>query len=172
MDDAADATEKERQEFFIASSAMAGKRTYLSSLKHFNLKVENNWFTNNGTQADTTHQIKLNGELVPHSIYMVPPPKNTSKVSYTLARKYAVLRMSAGIPITDDRNDPPGSPLTFEVLGDGKSLWKSKPITERDTFQTCEIIIEKVNVLTLQVYCPGGNNSHAHATWIEPILVE
>ena len=65
----------------------------------------------------------------------------------------------------------PATALTFEVLGDGKSLWKSKPVAKLDMYETCELKIDKVKTLTLRVSCPGPN-TFARAMWYEPILVE
>jgi len=80
-------------------------------------------------------------------------------------------KASVGIPTMGDRTAIPGSALTFEVLGDGKSLWKSKPINKRDVFEECEISLDKVKVLTLRVHCPGVND-WADGVWFEPFVVE
>ena len=113
----------------------------------------------------------MGGSHASHSIYMVPPAKNAAQVSYPLAGRWTGFRTTVGIPAIDDRTDPPGSALTFEVFADGKSVWKSEPVTKREEFQNCEISVEKVKVLTLRVSCPEAN-AHAHAVWFEPILVE
>jgi hypothetical protein len=168
MDDAAGATEKEQQEFHINSAFMFGKKAYLVTLKHFDVKAHA--FTNNGTQEDGT-KLTLNGELAPHSIYLHPPEKGLSQVSYPLGGKWTGFRATIGTPNVDGKNEDPRSPLTFEVVGDGKSLWKSEPVTKIDKFQTCTINVEKVKTLTLKVHCPD-NNGWAWVFWIEPILAE
>jgi F0F1-type ATP synthase membrane subunit b/b' len=170
MDEAAAATEKELLEFQITSGLMFGKRIYLVALKHFDVKVDNRWaFANNGT-ADG-EKIKIDGRLIPHSINFVPPEKGIGEVSYPLAGKWTVFRATIGVPKTRDKAEDPHSSLTFEAVGDGKSLWKSEPVSKLDTFQTCTINIDKVKTLTLRVHCPGSNG-WAATCWIEPILVE
>jgi hypothetical protein len=171
MDDAAGATEKEQQEFQLSSAVLFGKRTYLVALKHFDLKVENNSsFANNGTWNDKV-KLKLNGELVPHSIFLHPPPKGSSQVKYPLAGKWSAFRVTVGVPKIEDNAENPASALTFELLADGKSLWKCEPVTKLDTFQSCTLKVDKVKVLTLLVHCSDKAN-WAHAVWFEPILAE
>jgi len=57
------------------------------------------------------------------------------------------------------------------VLGDDKSLWKSEPVTKLDTFQACDVRVERVKVLTLVVHA-ADSSTHARAVWLEPVLVE
>jgi hypothetical protein len=170
LDDAAGATEKEQREFHFSSALLFGKRVYLVALKQFDVKVWNNTFANNGTFEGTV-KIKLNGEFVPHSIFLHPPDNGFSQVKYPLGGKWTVFRATIGVPKINDKHLDPQSPLTFEVLGDDKSLWKSEAVAKMDTFQTCEITIEKVKTLTLRVHCPD-KNGWGCAYWFEPILVE
>jgi hypothetical protein len=170
-DAAAEATEKEQQKFQLEAALLFGKRTYLVALKHNDLKDEKNWFTDNGTQTGTGIKIKRDGQPVPHSVHMYPPGKGAAEIHYLLAGKWTALRTSVGVPKIEDNAEPPASQLAFEVVGDGKSLWKSEPVTKLDTFQTCELNVTKIKILTLLVHCPGENH-WARAFWFEPILAE
>lgn len=171
LDAEAAAAEKEWHEAVVSSALLIDKKTYLVSLKHFDLKVENKWFTNNGTAPDSKAKLKMNGEYVPHSIFVAPQSKSAAQVRYSLGGRWAAFRASVGTPTIEEKTYPPSSPLTFEVLGDGKSLWRSKPVTQLDTFQTCELNVTNVKTLTLLVHCPDANN-WARAVWFEPILIE
>jgi hypothetical protein len=169
MDDAAGATEKEQGEFKFSSALLFGRRAYLVLLKHFDVKPS---FANDGYAHVFGKQlIKLDGEPVPHSIFAHPPDKGYSQVSYPLGGKWTGFRSSIGVPKHEENKNDPNSPLTFEVIGDGKSLWKSEPVTKRDTFQKCTINVEKIKTLTLRVHCENSS-SYAWAFWFEPILVE
>jgi hypothetical protein len=171
LDDSIEAIEKEQQEFRLLSAIQFGKRTYLAALKHFDLKVDNSSsFANDGTW-DGKFKFKLNGEPAPHSIFLHPPPRGTSQVKYPLAGKWFAFRVTVGVPKIEDNGENPASALTFELLADGKPLWKSDPVTQLDTFQTCTLKVEKVKVLTLQVHCPDKSD-WARAVWFEPILAE
>ncbi|MDB5307221.1 MAG: hypothetical protein JWO38_1423 [Gemmataceae bacterium] len=164
QDAAAEVVEREREEFLVTSALMLGRKKYLVTLKHFNLKVHcDTCFTNNGTRGG--EPFKLKGEPVPHSIFLHPPPRGASQVSYNLAGKSKAFRAIVGVLAK------PVSPPWFEVLGDDKSLWKSSPVDKADTFQTCTVKVEKVKVLTLLVHCTGEDN-FAWAVWFEPVLIE
>ncbi|MCE9565097.1 MAG: NPCBM/NEW2 domain-containing protein [Planctomycetes bacterium] len=171
-DAAAETIEKEQRAFQLSSLLMFGKRTFLVGLKHSDLRVENaTGFSNNGTDALSKTKLKLDGMLIPHSIYLVPPPNGYSEVTYPLKGKPTAFRVTVGVTrIGEDAGDP-GTPLVFEVLGDGKPLWKSKPIPKLDVYESCELPLEKVQKLTLRVIC-DGRNTLARAVWYEPILVE
>jgi hypothetical protein len=175
QDDAASATEKEQQESQVSSAILFGKRTFLTTLKHFDVKVWDNTFANNGTyrtfDSGGTIKVKMNGEYVPNSIFLIPQVNDSSQVRYPLGGKWTVFRAAIGIPKVSDKQGDPSTPLTFEVLGDDKSLWKSEPVTKMETYQTCTINVEKVKTLTLRVHCPG-HNGWAASYWFEPILVE
>jgi hypothetical protein len=168
MDDAANTVEKEQGEFKLSSEVAIGKRAYLVSLKEFDLKAD--IFTNNGIHGNDV-KLKLNGELASHSILLHPYVKGSSQVSYPLDGKWTVFRATIGIPNPDGENEGPRSPITFEVVADGKSLWKSEPVLNIDEFQTCTLNVEKVKTLTLRTHCPGSN-FWAWAYWFDPIIVE
>jgi hypothetical protein len=165
MDDAAGAAEKERLGFHLDSAAAFGKRTYLSAIAPSDVRVWGDTFEKDSARY------KMNGTPVPHSIFMHPFVRSDSTVSYVLPPKAAVFRASVGVPKWDNNVDDPATALTFEVLGDGKSLWKSEPIAKRDTFQTCTLSLEKVKKLTLRVNCPG-ELANAHAVWFAPYVAE
>lgn len=172
-DAAAEAVEKEQTKFNLDASLLFGKRAYLASLKHFDVKAHENWFTNDGTVAGSGGKKRplLNGGSSANSLYMVPFDSGTAQVKYTLGGKATALRATVGVPKFADTTAEPASAVTFEVVGDEKSLWKSKPITKTDEFQLCEVSVEKVKVLTLKVHCEKSYD-WARAMWLEPIVTE
>jgi hypothetical protein len=107
-DAAASAADKEQQKFQLDSTLILGKRTYLVTLKHTGLKVENpTGFYNNGTDALSGTKLKLNGELIPHGIFLVPPPNGFSEVSYPVAGRSGAFQATVGVTrIGDDAGDP------------------------------------------------------------------
>lgn len=163
-DTRAEETEKEQQKVVTDAALRFGKRTYLGALKAFDVKTYNNLFEKD------TDRFKIRGEPVPHSLFMHPTTRSFATVSYALAGKATLFHAVVGIP-KQERINEPASALTFEVMGDGKSLWKSEPVKTRDAFQTCVIKVEKVKTLTLRVHCPDDQAS-AHAVWFGPFVVE
>jgi hypothetical protein len=172
FDGEAAAAEEELRKFLVDSAVLADRKTYLVSLKHFNVKSENRWFANNGTAPVANNRpLELRGKLVPHSIFLHPATRGVAEVSYNLDAKWAVIRTTVGIPKIEPAGKPPASPLTFEIVGDGKSLWRSDPAKKVNDLQLCDVRIEGVKVLTLRVHCPKSNAA-ARAVWYEPVLVE
>ena len=103
-----------------------------------------------------------------HALSLHPPEKGTSKVAYNATHYYHVFRGTAAI---DDSAGKAASPLTFAVVGDGKTLWKSRPLQQAGDREDCTIIISGVEVLELRVYCPGKRDK-AHAVWLAPRFLE
>jgi hypothetical protein len=167
MDAAAGTTEKEQQEFNFSSAIQFRKRTFVSSLKPFDIRA----FTDKTYAFEKdSDKYKMNGEIIPHSLFMHPDGKGEASVSYTLTGKMVAFRASIGIPKYLDPQQNPASPITFDILGDGKSLWKSEPVTTIDAFQTCLVNLDKVKTLTLRVSCKDFH--WAHAVWFGPIVIE
>ena len=57
----------------------------------------------------------------------------------------------------------------FIVRGDGRVLWKSKPVFKGSKTQRCSVKIDRFDVLELAVHCPG-HNAYAHSVWLESIV--
>ena len=171
-DAAAEAVEKEQRRFAFEAALQYGKRTYLSTLKPFDVRVQHNPFTSNGTlrAGKNETKFKVNGNFVPHSLLTHPPERDSAQVRYSINGNWTAFRASVGVPTIDEERSPE-SALTFEVLGDGKSLWKSEPVTQRDVFQTCTLRIEKVKVLALQVHCADGYR-WGRGVWVEAVIIE
>jgi hypothetical protein len=72
-------------------------------------------------------------------------------------------------------DDSPGSfgALVFEVRGDDKVLWASRPVRRQSRFQECRVSVRGVKVLELRVYPPTGSilpPHGGHAVWFDPYV--
>ncbi|WP_171469498.1 NPCBM/NEW2 domain-containing protein [Frigoriglobus tundricola] len=170
-DEAAEAAENEQREFRFTSALAFGKRTHLASLRHYDLKCSNGWFSNNGVCPNKKVKYQVNGEFAPHSIFLHPPTKGTGQVKYPLGGSWTALRATVGVPKIEDNAGHPASALTFEVLGDGKSLWKSEPVTRWNEYQSFAVKVEKVKTLTLLVHS-ADQAEWARSVFVEPVLFE
>ena len=95
-----------------------------------------------------------------------------SFVEYDLPpRKFLKLRGKVTINDTaDDYRAIHGmKPLIFKIVGDGKEIWKSKPILKLCEIDAFEVELRGVRKLKLLVEC-SDDYSHAHALWIDPIM--
>ena len=63
----------------------------------------------------------------------------------------------------------PRTPLVFEIQGDGRLLWESRPMGQKGDHQACTVSVQGVDELTLLIDCPGPENWGLGA-WIEPRL--
>jgi hypothetical protein len=125
-------------------------------------------------------KVTFQGKKPEHALSAHPPRKGVSYVAYVLKGEYRTLRATAAIMEVNPTEaariaaEPffmgePASPLTFRVIGDGKVLWESRPLQKCGDSQRCNVSIEDVNLLELEVSCPGLN-SYCWAAWIEPAL--
>ena len=60
--------------------------------------------------------------------------------------------------------------LIFQVVGDDKVIWNSKPIQAKGDSQDCWVKVEGIDVLELRVVCPGSH-AWAHAVWLDPYVL-
>ncbi len=103
------------------------------------------------------------------------PGRNTfSRAVFKLDRQYRTLKTAAAIPERPSqyevrRQGNPATPLVFSVLGDGRTLWKSEPLSRKGAYVKVDVPLEGILLLELRVNCPGANN-WAVAAWHEPIL--
>eukprot|EP00941_MAST-03F_sp_MAST-3F-sp1_P000038 g38.t1 len=138
--------------------------------------------------------ICVQGKKRKKSILMLPPAGGTTCRCYRLGKKFDTFVVSVGLndsafekknveeekKIGDEskrENDDPLSKLTsikvnvsFEVKGDGKSLWKSNDVTARKQMEQCSIKVVDIELIELIVNCKGSNEI-AHAIWIDPALI-
>lgn len=164
-DTAAEAVEKEQTKFQTDAAVQFGKRTNLAALKAFDVKVEQAAYFKAG------FTLKTDSGSIPQCVFLHAPARGSSQVSYPLAAKWSALQTSVGIPNPNQGGAKISSPVTFEILGDGKVLWKSEPVTEFDAIQTTQVRVTGVKTLTLRTSCPA-HNGWAQAHWLEPILAE
>ena len=147
---------------------------YLSDLKETRHEV---WeyhpgfgFGTNGKFLDgkVEKPIVLGGMPSPKGILAHPKTNGVSRVIYDLkGRQYKYFEATIGV--NDERRYGPHTPLIFEVLGNGKLLWQSKPVARWGQPQPCSIALPQISELELRVRCPG-DASFAFAVWCEPKL--
>jgi tRNA A-37 threonylcarbamoyl transferase component Bud32 len=108
----------------------------------------------------------VRGEPSPHGIFMHPPPAGAgpASLSYRLDRKFAAFHATVSI---NDGVPGADSPCTFTVRGDGRVLWRSRPVSTQADTQACAVSVQGVDELTLEVTAAGDPRG-AHAVWVEP----
>ena len=135
-------------------------KLYLSDLNEFGwagFAFHNNW---EGT---------ANGVKYTKAVFMHPPRDGSSRIKYRLNNLDAYA-FEAKVAILDSVPAGSATPLTFQVVGDGKVLWSSKLIQAKGDTQDCRVPVEGIDVLELRVVCPGPH-SYAHAVWLDPYVL-
>jgi NPCBM/NEW2 domain-containing protein len=115
----------------------------------------------------------VNGNESPNGLSMCPNSNTYAEAKYRLGK--AAKTFLASVALNDSAGGAglaPGvgripTPLIFQVVGDSKLLWKSKPVDVSRSVQECKVDVSAVNVLELRVACPGSY-VNAQAVWLEP----
>ena len=113
------------------------------------------------TDPEDTDTYDVNG------IGLHPPRAGSSFARYRLDGKYR--RFDGSVAINDTAGGAAQSALLFQVIGDERVLWQSKPIRFWKIFERFDIDVRGVDELELRVICPGHMHN-AHAVWLEPAL--
>src|SRR5262249_55665562 len=156
---------------------------YVSDMEEFDVQVAEGppgvqRFAKNGNlglgEGDPRYdygRIRVNGKNSPHGLSMNPHAQGHASVKYELRKRARTFLASVALDDSAGGSDlPPGvgeipTPLTFQVLGDGKTLWQSKPVNIARDVQEYKIDVSGVEVLELRVLCPGSGDN-AYAVWL------
>jgi hypothetical protein len=146
-------------------STAKGAGTFLSDLKEESVSVGYGNFTKKGERYPDS-RIKVNGADSPNGLYMHPPKNGASRIAYTIGKAYRTFKASVAL---DDSAASSDVGVIFKVIGDGKTIWESKPIKQVRKTEECSISVAGIQKLELFVDCPGVN-WQARAVWVEPQL--
>jgi hypothetical protein len=147
------------------------RKVYLSDLPEFDTGgFPAFWgFGKNGDLGDTWHnRLKADAHSYSKGLGMHPAEHTYSRVKYRI-EPAEVFQALAGMD--DSASATLQGDFFFEVVGDGQTLWKSKPVRDRGQFQNCRVSVKGVQVLELRVYAPSSGGNHGgHAVWLDPYI--
>jgi NPCBM/NEW2 domain len=111
--------------------------------------------------------IAYKGKSSPHNLWAGPPESNSSShLAYQLDSGFRTMHGDVGIC---GANQVAFTPITFRIVGDGKTLWTSTPVQKSEISISFRVSVSKVKKLELFVDCPGIYN-FAWALWLDPLL--
>ena len=110
-------------------------------------------------------KIRVGGKPFLHGLGTHPLSNSGASVTYDIGGKFS--EFTGGVAI-DDRKRA-ATPLTFEIIGDGRQIWISRPVQRGGMPQAFKVSVKRIKRLTLIVRCPGHNGT-AWAVWLDPKL--
>ena len=154
-----------------ASTLQTEDVVFLATLQEKNVRVLDKFFRKDGfVNCSGLFPIVVGGVRCPNSLFTHPAAHTFASVSYDLDRPYKQFLARVGIPALAPNQKDPTAPLTFEVIGNGKSIWKSTPLAKQGAIQDCAVNMLGVKQLALRVDNPGLS-TWAHPVWLEPRLI-
>ncbi len=159
-----------RLERFMTDEAQWNKQ-FLCDMMEFDTKVGYGQLGKAGKlgygDSGPSTPVLFNGGSAPKALSLHAVSNGSATVKYRLDKKSSVFKSTIGLHESEEVTK---TPLTFEVLGDGKSLWKSKVIKGPRQTDACLLDVSQVDVLELRVHCPGDFHA-ARAIWFDPHLL-
>lgn len=113
-------------------------------------------------------QIVSGGTLCMHGISMHPPANGKAFATFVLTEEFRESTFTTEVGINDDVEGST-SPLVFSLLADGNEVWSSQSIQQRNSRDSCEVVLSSVRTLQLEVTC-ADSNACAHAVWLDTQL--
>ena len=74
-------------------------------------------------------------------------------------------KFTAVVGIDDDVKSASAEPVEFQVIGDGKQLWKSGPVKPGEAGKKIELDLHGIKTLLLMVHNAGESINYQHADW-------
>lgn len=145
-------------------------RVFLSDLEEFDVRSGPWSFSKNGQLGDPENKIiQVNGYRSAKGLSMHPPDGGDyASACFRLGKQASLFRSEVAL---NDSTNLVVSAAVFEVWGDGKQLWQSKPVNQTRHSHRCRVDVSAVDVMELRVMSTGSHVG-LHAVWYEPRLLE
>jgi endo-alpha-N-acetylgalactosaminidase len=127
------------------------------------LSITHGWRQPEMNRAFTGKGLSIAGKHYPKGIGM---PTN-SEIEFEIEGVYETF--SAAVGVDDEFNSADGS-VEFVLEGDGKELWRSKPLKKVDGATPVKVSVKGIQKLKLLVRRPEGQSGRAHADWVDAKL--
>lgn len=112
--------------------------------------------------------IEIDGIPYPHGLGLHPPDSGFASVSYRLGGEFNTF--VSGVAVNDHQTEVRGT-VVFLIIGDGRVLWRSRPMNSYGQAQFCNVPVKNVDVLELRTQC-AGTSFGTHAVWLDPHVAQ
>jgi NPCBM/NEW2 domain len=152
----------------ILALVLAGQvpAIYLDDLQEVDYKVSHGQLGKHGSYGFGVAEVQFDGKTYNHAISAHPSANGMSWVVYEVNRSNLVFKGKVAL---GDAGEKPESPVSFAILGDGKPLWRSRPLDRKGVAQDFDVPLLGVVRLEIRTICQGGN-SWAVGVWLDPRL--
>lgn len=157
--------EFERVQHEIAE--LGAERVFLGSLRHLESKVGYGKLGLGGRLGHGNGTVKVAKKAFKHSISLHAKEDGSAFVRYSLNSGYS--RLQGAVALCDTAKKPT-SAFQFRVFGDGRLIWESTGIREKEQVVKFDVDVAGVDDFRLVVDC-SGNSAHGHTVWLDPVLV-
>lgn len=173
----ADGLTKTKIEKRIAEMMDGEKKIYLSDLQEIETSLHpGHPLGKNGdlgwVSVGNDKKVSLRGTEYKKSLSTHGQNGKSTYVTYDIEGKYTLFSVTVGINDSVNNKLDGGkskNPVIFSVVGDGKVIWKSKPLQRSGASQNCEVNITGVKKFELRVSVLGDYIG-SHAIWADPYV--
>ncbi len=113
--------------------------------------------------ARTTRPFTIKGATYKHGRVATPPANSRSRIVISVPHGMKSIKGSIAVLEVNGR---PDTPMTFIIIGDGKQIWKSKPLRDSGSISPFSASISGRKKLELIVDCPG-RSWFCQAAWAD-----
>lgn len=164
--------EKRIRQAATEPSSTRGRRVPLSDVPVAEVKDVLYGYFNNGTIDDVPYTCL--GQAWPTGIsgHVTGQGGKPSSLAYPVPRGAKRLAGKAGVVTprpAANTTQQPGTPQTFEILLDGRSVWKSQPLSRRE--ETADFDIPLMNAGRVELRVNSTSHANAWAAWLNPEFV-
>jgi len=145
------------------------KPVFLADIKEAGVKGAKYGFSKDGTYMGKP--FKCMQETWPKAIAAIPDGSTPAVVEYQLPAPASRIQGRVGVfsPSDAKPDQQPGSPLVFEVVADGRVVWRSQPMNKRDTSQAFRADLRGASSIELRTNTESGYA--AWGAWLDPQVV-
>lgn len=155
----------------LLSDGNKGAKARLVDLREVSFDGSSRAFTKDGTWNPNS-KFSWQGKEHPDALFYPPPDHGTTTIRYNVPQGARKLQGIVGV--FEVPNMPafwkPSVPVSFKIVGDGRTLWESPPLKDIDSGARFSVDVSHVKAVELIMICTG-RVVFPHAAWFDTAFV-
>lgn len=108
----------------------------------------------------------------PKAIYTAPKSQGTAMIAFRPPPGSRRLRGTTGVfSVAGKENEQPGSAMVMEIVVDGKTVWQSPKLAQREQTAKFDVALDNAARVELRTRATG-NNASCWGAWLDPVFVK